>query len=334
VTTRHLPKITIERPTFWRPTNHATPDGKTSWWKIARNAADAAEPDVTRGAVWIMDEIGYWGRTAAELVQELDQLDVQALDVHINSPGGEVFDGLAIYNALLAHQADVTVHVDGLAASIASVIAQAGDVINIAPSAQMMIHDASGGQWGTAGDMLDMADILDRMSNQIAAVYAARAGGRTKDWREAMLRESWYTGPEAVDAGLATSVIKTERRPQISTESATSNSTRITITVKPDDPPAVPTTPPGDETTAADVQPETEPVDVGLDGDDVTAGLMSAFMPPPDDPWELEPLDFRAVLQSVVNDAPVPQEVPQPPSTLNRIRVEDLANALLEGLQV
>lgn len=125
------------------------------------------------------------------------------LEVHINSGGGDVFDGIAIGNAIRAHKGPVTTVVDGLAASIASVIAQAGADRVVQPGSMMMIHDAYGMCVGDAAEMAKMASTLDEVSGNLAGIYASRAGGDAEGWREAMRAESWYTAQAAVDAGLA-----------------------------------------------------------------------------------------------------------------------------------
>ncbi|MFL5911262.1 MAG: head maturation protease, ClpP-related, partial [Gaiellaceae bacterium] len=161
--------------------------GRNDWYRIANSLG--AGP----AQVHIYDEIGYWGITASDFVRELSALNVTEIDLHLNSPGGEIFDGIAICNALRSHPATVTTYVDGLAASIASVIAMAGDRIVMAPNSQLMIHDGSGLCIGNAADMRQMAELLDRQSNNIAEVYAARAGGTVEDWRALMEAETWYT---------------------------------------------------------------------------------------------------------------------------------------------
>lgn len=167
------------------------------WFRIVQaKAADAAE-------VFIYDEIGYWGTSASDFAQQLAALDVGTINLRINSPGGEVFDGVAIYNALKTHRATVNVSVDGLAASIASVISMAGDTITMQRGAQMMIHDASGLAYGNAADMTQMAALLDKLSDTIAGFYAERAGGSLTSWRDVMRAETWYSPDEAVTAGLA-----------------------------------------------------------------------------------------------------------------------------------
>lgn len=174
------------------------PPLNAEWFRI-QNFVD--QPN--RAAVYIYEEIGYWGTSAQDFVQQLNMLNVDFLDVHINSPGGEVDDGIAIFNALRQHRAQVTVYIDGLAASAASFIACAGDQVLISEFAQVMIHDAMGIEFGNAAEMRAFADILDRYSDNIASIYAQQADGTPDEWREAMRVETWYTGAEAVAAGLA-----------------------------------------------------------------------------------------------------------------------------------
>lgn len=174
--------------------------GRTDWYRITNLGTGTA-------VIYVYDEIGYWGTTAGDLVNELSELQgVTAIDLHINSPGGEVFEGIAIYNCLRAHPATITTYVDGIAASIASVIAMAGNRIVMGPHSQMMIHEGSGLCIGDADEMRKMADLLDFQSDNIAGVYAARAGGTVEEWRARMRTETWYTADSAVAAGLADEV--------------------------------------------------------------------------------------------------------------------------------
>ncbi len=166
-----------------------------------------AEAAVTR--VDVYDDIGEggWfsdGLTAKSFAAQLAGVK-GALEVHINSGGGDVFDGIAIGNAIRGHTGPVTTVTDGIAASIASVIAQAGGDGKriIEPGAMMMIHDAFGLCQGDAADMGKMAQRLGDVSDNIAGIYAARSGQPADEWRAAMLRETWYTAEEAVAAGLA-----------------------------------------------------------------------------------------------------------------------------------
>lgn len=175
---------------------------------LFRTAARSAPEATSYAEVYLYDEIGGWGITAADLVAQLAELDVAEIDLHINSPGGFVWDGIAMYNALVNHRAKVTSYVDGMAASAASIVAMAGDHRIMSQGAQMMIHDAWGHTVGNAADHEKMRDVLDHESNNLAAMYAQRSGGTAKEWRKAMLAETWYTADEAVSVGLADEVAK------------------------------------------------------------------------------------------------------------------------------
>lgn len=184
-----------------RPDGPAVPELVENWYRVEAAAKD--ESGRTRAALHVVDAIGGWfGLDVATVIREIDALEVDDLDVFINSPGGDAFGGLAIGNALRRNKARVTVHVDGLAASAASVVAMGGDEVVMGHGAQLMIHDASAICWGDAADMTKTAEMLDKLSNSYAAVYALR-GGTADHWRAAMRAESWYTAQEAVDAGLA-----------------------------------------------------------------------------------------------------------------------------------
>lgn len=152
---------------------------------------------------------GDWGVSAKEFAVALGALptDVHTIHLHINSPGGMVFEGVTILNQLRQHAARIVAVVDGLAASAASFIACGADEVQMAPNTQLMIHDAWGLAIGNAATMREAGDLLDRLSDNIASVYAAKAGGTTEEWRTAMLAESWYSAEEAVTAGLADSVV-------------------------------------------------------------------------------------------------------------------------------
>ncbi|HUT44358.1 MAG TPA: head maturation protease, ClpP-related, partial [Desulfobacterales bacterium] len=114
------------------------------------------------------------GVTAKNFQKELSAIKASQIDLHINSPGGEVFDGIAIYNLIKQHPANVTTYIDGLAASIASVIALAGDTIYMAENALMMIHNPYGMVMGMAEDMRKMAERLDVVRDSISKAYLAK----------------------------------------------------------------------------------------------------------------------------------------------------------------
>ena len=168
------------------------------WYRIVNG--DGARPEL-----YLYGRIGssWRGVTAAAFVRDLAAIGAPQIDVHINSEGGLVFDGVTIYSALRRHKATINVSVDGLAASAASFVAQAGDRVTIARPGRMMIHDAQGIAMGDAADMTKMAELLDEMSNSIAGIYADRAGGTVESWRKAMRTETWYSGEKAVAARLA-----------------------------------------------------------------------------------------------------------------------------------
>lgn len=202
---RHRFAVTNTAPTTLpAPALHPPQVQPRQWFRISNAAPDKpGEP----ADLYIFDEIGGWfGVTASELVTELRQVTADRLHVHLNSPGGNVFDAIAIYNALRTHKAAVTTYVMGLAASAASFIAMAGDRVVMRAHSQMMIHDAQGFAMGGSSVMSDLADLLERQSNNIAGIYADRAGGDVEQWREAMRKETWYSDTEAVAAGLADEV--------------------------------------------------------------------------------------------------------------------------------
>lgn len=168
------------------------------WYTITNQA------DEQQATVYVYDEVGgSLGVSAEQFATDLDEITAPEIAVRINSPGGALFDGIAIYNSLASHRARVVTYVDSLAASIASIIAMAGDEIVMQPGSQMMIHDALAMEIGNAGDMRAMATFLDRQSDNLADIYRMHAGGQTSQWRDRMLAETWLFGPEAVALGLA-----------------------------------------------------------------------------------------------------------------------------------
>ena len=200
-------------PLITMPVNRQVPPGvKNStevapWFKI-ENKANTKK----KTKVYVYDAIGGWfGVDVREFINEISDIEDDEFDLHINSPGGAVFDGISIYNAIRQHDAEVTVYIDGLAASAASFIAQAGDTIIMARNAEMMIHDAIGLCMGNQADMLAVADRLDKVSDNIADIYAYNAGGETADWRELMRAETWYSAKEALAAGLVDEMLDPDK---------------------------------------------------------------------------------------------------------------------------
>ena len=167
-----------------------------SWYTIRARDSGAE--------VLIYDEIGAYGISAKGFLAELGALpDDSAIDLRLNSPGGSVFDAVAIHNALSRHAGTVTVWIDGIAASAASYIAMAGDEIVMPENAFLMIHDPSGLVMGTAADMRDMAGTLDKIAAACcAATRPDPASPKTRS--RLMAAETWFDAAEALEAGLAT----------------------------------------------------------------------------------------------------------------------------------
>jgi ATP-dependent Clp protease, protease subunit len=167
--------------------------------------------------ILIYEDIGasFWGGGVdpKEFAMELKALgDIKTLSVRINSRGGNVFDGVTIYNQLAQHPAAVNVYVDGLAASAASLVAMCGDKICMADNSMMMIHNAMSGMAGDANDLRAFADVLEKVSSTMAATYAKRTGMKVADVQKMMDEETWFTAQEAVDNGFADEIMQAPNR--------------------------------------------------------------------------------------------------------------------------
>tara|TARA_R110002153_G_scaffold45240_1_gene127604 strand:+ start:663 stop:1397 length:735 start_codon:yes stop_codon:yes gene_type:complete len=182
------------------------PTAQKSWFSIKNIADNSAD-------VFIYDVVGdsWTGNDALTVVKDINALDVENINLRINSPGGSVFDGMAIFNALLNHKAKVTTHIDGVAASIASVIALAGDDIVMSENAMFMIHNPWTLTAGSSAELRKEADVLDQVKETILNTYASRTGGERDDLSVAMDEETWYTASEALKAGFITKVDKASK---------------------------------------------------------------------------------------------------------------------------
>jgi ATP-dependent Clp protease, protease subunit len=168
-----------------------------NWYSIK------AKADQKTAEISIYDEIGYWGVTAKQFIGDLKAVDATTIKLAINSPGGAVFDALAIYNALRQHPAAVEVTIMGVAASAASVIAMAGDTIVMPENAFMMIHNPLNMAYGNADDLREMADVLDKIGASLIGIYAKRTGLPDDEIKALLDAETWLNAEEAVTKGFA-----------------------------------------------------------------------------------------------------------------------------------
>lgn len=187
-----------------------------------KNEADAVN-------IQIYDEISsddFWGDvvTAKAINDEIEKANCKPLEIHINSYGGEVFEGFAIYNSLKRYTGKKTVVVDGIAASIASVIAMAGDEIYMNKASMLMIHNASGVAYGNAEEMKKVAKALEQINEVIRDVYKNRSNLDDEQLKEFMDNETYFTPQEAVQYGFADGIVE-EDVPEEPTATALKNLT-------------------------------------------------------------------------------------------------------------
>lgn len=175
-----------------------------SWYAIRARGTGAE--------VAIYDEIGAYGVSAKGFLAELGALpEGTPVDLRLNSPGGSVFDAVAIHNAIKRHEGTVTVWIDGIAASAASYIAMAGDEIVMPENAFLMIHDPAGLVMGTAEDMRAMAEALDKVKGSLVSGYAAKSGRTPEEVSALMAAETWFDASDAVAQGFADRLIEPVR---------------------------------------------------------------------------------------------------------------------------
>ena len=171
------------------------------WYKIEAKEDDNAE-------ILIYDVIGWPYNDAADLVRSLSGMQAEKITVRINSPGGDVFDGIAIYNALRDHPAQITTKIESLAASMASVIALAGDEVQAQKNAMYMIHDPWAIVGGNQYDLRETADILQKISVNMIDIYSERSDIGKRELKTLMKAETWFTAKEAHDRGLIDTVLE------------------------------------------------------------------------------------------------------------------------------
>lgn len=165
------------------------------WYEIKASVAEDTDE------IYIYDEIGGWGIQAKEFIDDLNQITAKKIDLRLNTPGGSVFDGNAMYNALKRHSATITTYIDGLAASMGSIIALAGDKVHMADNAIYMIHNPWTLAFGESADFRKTADTLDKLKSSMVRIYSEKTGMSEDEVIRLMDEETWYTADEARESG-------------------------------------------------------------------------------------------------------------------------------------
>lgn len=182
------------------------------WYSIRAAKAAADDGDATRAEVFIFGDIGesWWDETvtAKQFVKDFSAIEADHITVRINSYGGSVTDGIAIYNAIKRHPAQITVSIEAAAYSIASLISMAGDTVEMADNALLMIHAPWGYAVGNSAELRDMADTLDKYAQAMSSSYVAKSGMDQADILALLTdgQDHWYTAAEALEAGFVDSI--------------------------------------------------------------------------------------------------------------------------------
>jgi len=164
------------------------------WYNIQNKAGETAD-------IYIFDEIGTYGVTAQDFISEIKGLKDMPINLRINSLGGDVFDGMAMYNVIKRREAKTTVYIEGIAASIATIIALGADEVIMAENSLFMIHNAWGGTSGEAKDMRKTAETLDKITSELTDIYVKKTGLSYDTLAEMMDEESWLNADEAFALG-------------------------------------------------------------------------------------------------------------------------------------
>ena len=171
-----------------------------NWYNIKAEASSKSAD------VYIFDEIGTFGLTAQSFIEEIKSYKDTPMSLHINCVGGDVFEGMAIYNVLKKRTAKTTVYIEGIAASMGSVIALAGDEVVMAENSLFMIHNAWGGAMGEATEIRKTAALLDKISGEIADIYTKKTNLPYNRVKEMMDEETWLSADEAFNLGFIDSI--------------------------------------------------------------------------------------------------------------------------------
>lgn len=174
---------------------------ESNTWYAMEQKIDAEGNKSTKAEIFIYDEIGGFGVNAGQFLEELENLgEVEQIDLRISSPGGSIIEGNVIFNAIKRHSANVTVYIDGMAASMASVIAMAGDEVIMADNALLMIHNPWTVSIGDSEQLRKDADLMDKMKSAIINAYS-RSSYTEEELEELMNATTWFTASEALEAG-------------------------------------------------------------------------------------------------------------------------------------
>jgi len=171
------------------------------------NKADSA-------TVYIYDEISWFGVSADQFVKDFNDIKASTIHLRVNSPGGSVFDGTAIFNTVQQHKSKVIAHVDGLAASIASVIIMAADEVHMSENAFIMIHEPWSIVVGNSDDMRQEANLLDKVGKPIVKTYMDKSGKDEKEIKKMMAAETWLTAEESLEMGFCDHIDKKAEKAQ------------------------------------------------------------------------------------------------------------------------
>jgi ATP-dependent Clp endopeptidase proteolytic subunit ClpP len=240
-----------------------------TWYQIQAKSDKPKAADIS-----IHDEIGMWGVSASAFMRDLRGMgELDEIHLSIHSPGGDVLDGWAIYNSLKNSKAKITARVEGLAASMASVILMAADEIEIPENAYVMIHNPWGLAIGDADEMRDTAELLDKLGNGLVKAYTERTGNPEKEIREMMDAETWMDGKEAVERGFADKLLDgvalsarafDNRKFKMTPQSLQANSETDSQVAPVDEPAAAPVEPiaPVDANAETEVEPQAPEVEV------------------------------------------------------------------------
>jgi ATP-dependent Clp endopeptidase proteolytic subunit ClpP len=172
---------------------------KNNWYNIQNKAGETAD-------VYIFEEIGMYGVTAQDFISEIKDLKDKPINLRINSLGGDVFNGMAIYNVIKKRESKTTVYIEGIAASIATIIALGADEVIMSENSLFMIHNAWGGTMGNSKDMRKSADTLDKISNELTEIYVKKTGLAYNRVTEMMDEETWLSAEEAYELGFVDTV--------------------------------------------------------------------------------------------------------------------------------